>query len=697
MDRRKKRVAGVPGALWSGINGHITRGGDFERRKKFVLKYALPAGLTLGLAQIGQQLYVFGAGASPAGMPAAVNYQQLVSPTASFITAILDVTTFSSKLYVVAQFNDGTIYHYYNGTRVAAWDTIAAANGNNAAIAAAFAARIGSDPRYIVSSVGSVVTLVAAVAGTAFSISSSAVNGGGVNDQTFVTATPQANVAAVVEMKASFQFTVLGQNGGNMQNFTIDGNRYLLSVRWAGSNTITAGRLAAAINDPFRGIGGVPVGTDPWTATSSGAVVTLHAPAGHGTSSNGVVVTGQGTMTISTSTGVFGPTAYPFGTVFGVSAGGVNAVAPVAQVSTLTVGGTYEALDQFTATVDAIAYVIRGQAAAMGITALTYFGKVYSVVGSLLYFSKINDPTDWSGTGSGFISIVNQDSDSEGLVGISQFQGRVAIFSRFNTQVWVLAVDPANNTYQQSVQNTGALSNRSLLQYGNIDTFYYSDSGARSLRARDASNAPSVSDIGVAIDTFLQEFAGTLSGQQRARACAVIEPVDSRYWLAIHNRIFVYSFFTGSKINAWTYYDLTDEIGTADISEIVRAGNRTYLRSGDSIYLYGGDSGAVYPDDDEIETTLALPFLSANKPGTIKGVNGFDAGLSGIWDAFLLPDPNDDTKQIEIGTFSESTYNLTKNPIENPSPLVAITMTCNRAGPASVSNIVIHFDVEDES
>lgn len=697
MDRRKQRVSGVPGALWSGINGHISRGGDFERRKKFVKKYSLPSGLTFGLAQVGQQLYVFGAGSTPAGMPAAVIYQQLASPTSSTIAAILYVTTYSSKLYAIAEFADGSIYHYYDGSRVTAWDTIATANGSNAAIAARLAAKISLDPRYVVSALASVVTIVAAIAGTAFTISASAVNGGSVNDQTLTAATPQANVAAAAETPSSFQITITGQNGGSSELY-IGAYRYVGDVRWAGSNALTAGAFAAAINTAIinQFAFAPPPGTPTWTAEAVGNVVTVTAPAGLGSSANGTVFTADGTLILQTSSGAFGPAAYPFGTVIGVSAGGVDATAPVAQVSTLTVGGTFEALDAFTATIDGTAYKTLGQASGMGITALTYFGKVYSVVGSLLYFSAVAGPTDWSGTGSGFISIVNQDSESENLVGICQFQGRIAIYSRFNTQIWVLTVDPANNTFQQSVQNTGALSGRSLLQYGNIDTFYYGDLGIRSLRARDASNAPAVNDIGVAIDTFIQQFSDTLTGAQVARACATIEPRDGRYWLALSNRIFVLSDFPGSKITAWTYYDLTDEIGTNDITEMVRAGNRTWLRSGDDVFLYGGDDNNTYPQDAEIKATIALPFLSGNKPGTIKGVTGFDVGLTGIWDAFLQPNSDDDTQLIKIGTFGKSTYNLHDNPIENPSPLVAITMTCDKAGAATVSNIVIHFEVEDE-
>src|SRR6185312_12571275 len=104
MDRRKARVAGVPGALWDAINGHVTRGGDIERRKKLVNKFTLPTGKTFSLEQVNTQLYTFGSDASPGTIPAAITYQRLAHPGSANMTRILDSTTFSSKLYVVAEF-----------------------------------------------------------------------------------------------------------------------------------------------------------------------------------------------------------------------------------------------------------------------------------------------------------------------------------------------------------------------------------------------------------------------------------------------------------------------------------------------------------------------------------------------------------------------------------------------------------------
>lgn len=703
MDRRKERIAGTPGALWEGINGHINRGGSFERRKKMVKKYVLPAG-TFSLGELNNYLHVWGSGTNP-GTPAGIAYQQLAHPAGANMTGILDVCGFNGKVYAVAQYDDGSIYHYYDGSRVTSWDAVANANSSNAAIATALATKLSLDPRYIATAMSPEITLIAAIAGVPYTISAAAINGGAVNDQALTAATLQANVVAVPETRAAYTITVTGgtptNNGDPDQNalYTLhDGaGRSLITgaIPWVVSNDYTAQAIANNINQQ----GGIDndAGTPGYYDASAAAnVVTVQAPVGDGTAANGRTLstrtTGNFTWTSPggpiTNTGSGEVTAGSF-------SGGVNAIDAVAQVCTITVGGTYEGLDQFILTVDGVAYKTTGMAAGMGITCFPYQSRVWSCAGSLLQYCALSDPTTWgSGSTSGFINIASQDASNDPLVGIQQYQNRIAIFSNKNIQIWLLAVDPSQNTFEQSVQNTGALSNAAIAPYGNIDVFYLDNSGERSLRARDASNAPAVNDVGVSIDPFINAYKATLSGQQIGNARSVIEPLDGRYWLGMHNRIFAYSFFPGTKISAWTYYDLTDEIGDNDITAMVRAGTRVYLRSGDDIYLYGGDSGNVYPNDIEVPATLSLPFLSADRPDTIKEIQAFDVGISGVWLAELLPFPKDDTVTIQIGTFDSPTYSMQDNPIQIPTPLFALKLTCKTAGAATVSNMAIKYQDE---
>ena len=334
LDRRRKRIAGAPGTLWDIKNAHISRGGDIERAKKFVSQFALPAGVTKGLAQVRGQLYVFGDGSTPGGMPAGVQYQRLNPADGSTLTRVLDAKAFSGNLFVIAEFSNGQIRHFYNGTLLTDLDTLSDSNADFTSTADYLATKINSRSDVVASAYGSSVSITAVTPGTAFTISTSTVDGGGTNDQTATLTTLQANVSAVTEVRATGTVTVLGGSAGTGNSITAltAGVTSLIAaaVDWQTSNDITASLLAAAINNQGSISG--------YSAAAVGPIVTISAPTGSGATANGTVLTATVGGTVTASTANF--------------AGGVTAVSPVAQVSQVTLGGTFQATDQFTATIN---------------------------------------------------------------------------------------------------------------------------------------------------------------------------------------------------------------------------------------------------------------------------------------------------------------------------------------------------------
>ena len=125
LDNRRSNVTSTPGTLVTLKNAHITRGGEIEKRPAFVQLATLPSNTT-GLAAANGQIYVFGSVASSSvnfasGTPANVNYVQLAHPSGEELVKVLDTDFFDGNVYASAQFADGRIYHYYNGTRITDW------------------------------------------------------------------------------------------------------------------------------------------------------------------------------------------------------------------------------------------------------------------------------------------------------------------------------------------------------------------------------------------------------------------------------------------------------------------------------------------------------------------------------------------------------------------------------------------------
>ena len=675
IDRRRPRDCGVPGTLWDGQNVHITRGGDVETPKKFVSTYALPAG-TFGMVQAAGQLYTFGTADLAGSMPIGVQYQRFTTGVTGNMSRVYDAKAAFGQVYVIFETDAGFIYHGYNGALVTDWTTLATTNATVNTLATFMGLKLSADSTISTTVFGASVLLTATVPGTPFTLTTSTVNGGGVNDQTLTASTVVANVVMVPNTDATGTLTVTGGSSApGVNNFSavLVGATNLLAapVDWTISNAGTATALAAAINS--AGVGG-------YSASAADVVVTIYAPPSTGATQNGLAITAT----------------VPFGVNYSSTAmaGGVSAVAAVAQVSKLVFGGTFEPLDQFTAVLNGVSYTTTGLASATGTTLFVHKNRVYSASNTLLYYCKLNTPNNWSdagaSSGAGFINVSSLVDGNERIQSVSTYLGYAAIFTSKTVIIYLLNQDATAVSLFQQLENVGTYAPRATLSFGSTDVFYLDATGIRSLRARDASNAAIMNDVGTAIDPLIQSWVAQVGNGVASNAVAAIEPLDSRYWVAIGSRIFILSYFPTAQISAWTYYDAGHTF-----TDFARIGNKIFARAGDVIYLYGGALGATYPASGDITSNVQLPFISASGPATFKEWTGFDTSCQGAWDVVMTLDPNDWTQEAVAGLFTEVTYNGAAQRTIGRAPMFAPNFTSTAGGKQLLSNFVAHFDEEE--
>ncbi len=190
----------------------------------------------------------------------------------------------------------------------------------------------------------------------------------------------------------------------------------------------------------------------------------------------------------------------------------------------------------------------------------------------------------------------------------------------------------------------------------------------------------------MAIDTVVRAQLDVTPGSVVQRAVATIEPKDGRFWLALGNRIYVLSYFPGSSISAWTYF----EPGFS-VDDFARSYNQMYVRSGDQVYLYGGPGGNDYPLAGETPALVQLPFLTQSPP-SLAQLLGIDAATTSEWTIDVLPDPNNENATVRAGTIDGITYSLTDIAAPVRFSHVALNLTCTVAGPAKIANITIRHD-----
>jgi len=211
VDRTRPQYAGLKGSIWTGINGHISSGGDFEVRKAFSLTYTNPPG-TFGLAATADGIMVFGSVADP-GVPSGVTYQRLQhEDNATAMSEILDAELYNGKPYVCAKYTDGEIFQFYDGTRITDWDdgraTLAMQNATGIAVHLAALVNRDGGGTYTATSVGAVVTVTKTTGNfdTATSVLAGTLNlAGGTDDQTAVVAYTHPAATATITIAGTFE------------------------------------------------------------------------------------------------------------------------------------------------------------------------------------------------------------------------------------------------------------------------------------------------------------------------------------------------------------------------------------------------------------------------------------------------------------------------------------------------------------
>lgn len=328
----------------------------------------------------------------------------------------------------------------------------------------------------------------------------------------------------------------------------------------------------------------------------------------------------------------------------------------------------------------------------------TYKTKMFSVAGSVLFFSAVGDPSDWTGTGSGAIDLSLEDSDMTDCVALEVYYDWLAIFSKTACQLWTIDPDPLKTQYKQTLRQAGTVAPRSVLSYASGDVLYVAPDGIRSLRARNSSLAASVSDVGSPLDPAMQALFRTLGEAFMASAISILQPVTGRFWVIMHDRIYVLSAFPGPKITAWSEYTPTDEDGNQfHITAACTHRQHVIVRDeNNNIYAYGGatDTGAIY---DNCEAEVVFPFLGGDKIATQKTYHGIDAAAQGEWDVYAAYNPEDDTAEDYVGKIIGPTFKQGRQPMEGRSTHISLRLRSTQAAPLTLSNLVVHYDFAESS
>ena len=288
LDTRKFMLNSPPGTLVTLTNGHITPGGEIEKRKAFT-RTALPSN-SFGLEVTDAGFVVFGSvaeGSLNASLPSGVTYQRLRHPvdtTAATgvetyaMTAVNHSSVFDGNAFVIATFGSSGTFAFYDGTVVYDFFAGRAASwlSTNQALANHLAALVNEYADYSSSSAfssggGYAVTLTAPSGITTEPTAEATTVGSG--DVAAATTTTQ--VDGITGVSAQGQFTIVAgfdATGSAVSSVQVDSKELLpAAVEYITNNDTTA----AAVKDAINGRQSAAVATTNRERTSNVAKLTV--------------------------------------------------------------------------------------------------------------------------------------------------------------------------------------------------------------------------------------------------------------------------------------------------------------------------------------------------------------------------------------------------------------------------------------
>jgi hypothetical protein len=638
IDTRKLLDTTEAGALLDARDCHITLGGELEKRAAFVVMGTLPS-TTVGLwVTEGRVYHTWGTAATPpAGLPAGTVYHPIPEPVhGTPLVRILSVEEFSGDLYVIAQYADEDVVHWWKDAPVT----------------------IPPPPPVETEGGGEAETPTASTPEN--------------KPQVSLTLLPAIYLSGITPTEIEIYHLHLVAPSSTY-NFgpsgTIDAYSFLTFTgtrfdRPAGSVTVTytpgptgGAAAAAALQDECN-----------FVSNALTAQPKLFAQAGTG---------GSILFWVDVASPLYN------GWRIEVRGGALReAIGTLSGGVTPTGGTLYKSpgLRSFPEEV--------GMPMDLGTFAIAHNYRMFSVQSSKLRFSETKDPAVWTDSVLGALQIDHTMVTNRApvLVSMADYGGDLAVFGLRHVFIWHIEVNnPDQDFKRQTIHGTGTFAPHSVTPWGQTDVMYLDISGIRSLRARDSSEQAFAADLGNMIDELVKEKVATLTdNQKKFNVWGIVEPRSGRLWMAMLNKFFVLSFYPTSRIAAWTWYDAT----SAPVDYMNSSDDTVYWRSGNNIMAYGGIAGDTY---DATEALARVPYIDAGKPATSKNWTGLDAAIYGTWEVRGSFDPTIPTALDLLANITKSTYQQQKIAVNGESPALSLELKTTFIGPARIGNASLHY------
>jgi len=158
-----------------------------------------------------------------------------------------------------------------------------------------------------------------------------------------------------------------------------------------------------------------------------------------------------------------------------------------------------------------------------------------------VYFSDLQDPSDWTTGTAGSLDISAVIPTGDPITAIAQHNGLLIIFCKKHIVIYSGAKDPSTMTLSDVIVNAGCIARDSVQVVNGTDIYFLSETGVQSLQRLIQERSLPFRDVS---KNVRDELISYVNGEVLANIKSVYYPNDAMYLLALPTSKVTYCFDT---------------------------------------------------------------------------------------------------------------------------------------------------------
>lgn len=281
-----------------------------------------------------------------------------------------------------------------------------------------------------------------------------------------------------------------------------------------------------------------------------------------------------------------------------------------------------------------------------------------------VYFTDIQDPSDWTTGTAGYLDISAIIPTGDPIVALAQHNGFLIIFCKKHIVIYSGATDPATMAVNDIITNIGCIARDSIASVAGTDILFLSDTGVQSLLRLTQERSLPLRDVSKNVRDELMSY---VNGEVTAGIKGVYYPNEAMYLLALPTSKVTYCFDTrgtlengAARATVWNQINPTAFCIMQDRS--LYLGEVGYIGKYNTYQDNGTKYRMVYfTNYFDLETPTKLKFLKklyltaiggSSQPLTIKW--GFD--YSELYRSGSITLPGQVSSYYNVDKYNEAKY-----------------------------------------